>query len=382
MPRCWCIILLFTLTTTSLPARKHKTLPSDSLLSSTLPAPSKPKGLRGFLQSITEVDTNYIAPNRYHACAMLLGEKRYSFYSLSARDADGNKQELRFSPDTPFRVGPYVGFSLLFLGYTFNMGARGSSLDRSSLYLSLYSQFIGVDFYYEADANNYRLKSAKGFGDSNANNIRNVSFSGMSTYFMNLHVYYLFNNKHFSYPAAYSQSTVQKRSTGGFILGFNYTHENVKFDYTKLPSSLLYDEKGNPLMLDALKVGTVHYRDYSISAGYGYNWVFGKNFLANFTFSPTCGYNFSKGEKFNATEKLFDLDALNLDFITRASVVWNNSRYFAGVSFVSHTYSYKKPMFSIRNSLITTSFYAGFNFLKKKKYKECTQKTLQSNTIR
>ncbi len=360
-----CLLLAFT----PLYAQNGEMPAADSTSLSDLQPVSRRKGLRGFLQSITEVDTNYIAPNRYHACAMLLGEKRYSFYSLSARDADGNKQELRFSPDMPFRAGPYVGFSLLFLGYTFNIGAKGSSLDRSSIYLSLYSQFVGIDYYYEADANNYRLKSVKGFGNDVADRINDVSFSGMSTYFMNLHIYYLFNNKHFSYPAAYSQSTVQKRSTGGFILGFNYTHENVKFDYTKLPPALLHDENGNPLLLDELKVGAVHYRDYSISAGYGYNWVFGKNLLANFTFSPTFGYNFSKGEKFNASEKLFDLDALNFDLITRASVVWNNSRYFAGVSFVGHTYTYKKPMFSIRNSLMTLSFYTGFNFLKKKKYR-------------
>ena len=370
MLRWVCLFLGLLLTVSPLSAENHEHAAADSLFSSDLQPKPKRKGLRGFLQSITEVDTNYIAPNRYHACAMLLGEKRYSFYSLSAHDADGNKQELRFSPDMPFRMGPYVGFSLLFLGYTFNIGAKGSSFDRSSIYLSLYSQFVGIDYYYEADANNYRLKSASGFGNDAADGIRDMSFSGMSTYFMNLHVYYLFNNKHFSYPAAYSQSTVQKRSTGGFILGFNYTHENVRFDYTKLPSALLYDDKGHPLLLDELKVGAVHYRDYSISAGYGYNWVFHKNFLANFTFSPTFGYNFSKGEKFNASEKLFDLDALNFDFITRASVVWNNSRYFAGISLVGHTYTYKKPMFSIRNSLVTASFYAGFNFLKKKKYKK------------
>ena len=341
-------------------------LPTDSL---TYYTEKKQKGLRGFLQRITSVDTNFIQPNHYHACAMLLGEKRFSTYTLRAHNAEGDEQELSFSPNVPFRVGPYMGFSLLFLGYTFDVGAKRSSISRSSLYLSLYTQFVGIDFFYEADGNNYQLKKLKGFDNIDFNQLQDLSFSGMSTYFMNLHIYYLFNHQHFSYPAAYSQSTVQKRSTGGFILGFDYTHEKINFDYTLLPKQLLQDSQGREQLLEEMKVGNVYYRDYSVSAGYGYNWVFKKNFLINLTLTPTLGYNFSKGEKFNVQEKLFDLDALKFDFISRASLVWNNSRYFAGIAVVSHTYSYKKPTFSINNSLITTSAYIGFNFLKKKKYK-------------
>ena len=331
----------------------------------------KHHGLRDFFHSFTAIDTNFIAPQQYYACTMMLGEKRYSSYTLSTKKENGETQELRFAPNSPFRVGPYVGFSLFFWGYTFDVGAKQSSFNRSNIYLSLYTQFIGVDYYYESDIHNYRLKKVRGFNTPQANAIRDISFPGMSTYFQNLHVYYLFNNKHFSYPAAYSQSTMQKRSSGGLILGFNYTHEKINFDYSVLPQDLLKDQDGNDLLEDNLKLSSVRYRDYSISLGYGYNLVFAKNCLANLTLTPTIGYNFSKGEKFNK-EKLYDLDALNFDFISRASIVWNNSKYFAGAAIVGHTYSYKKPTFSIRNSLITASVYTGFNFIKKKKYKHGT----------
>ena len=320
-------------------------------------------------KKITAVDTNYISPNRYYASAMVLGEKQYSFFSLRTKNKDGRDQELLFSPNSPFRVGPYIGYSLFFLGYTFDFGARKSSFDRTNVSISLYSRLIGVDYVYESGMRNYKIKSVSGFGDNVAKQVRNTPFSGMSTYMINLHIYYLFNNKHFSYPAAYSQSTIQKRSSGSFILGFNYTKEKINFDYTQLPEVLLKDEKGNNLYSDELKISNVRYRDYSFSVGYGYNWAFHKNFLANLTFSPTIGYNLSEGEKFNAKEYLFDLDALNFDFISRASVVWNNSKYFAGIAVVAHTYSYKKPTFSIRNSLVTASIYAGLNFIKKRKYK-------------
>jgi hypothetical protein len=322
-----------------------------------------------FIKKLTAVDSNYISPNRYSASAMMLGEKQYSFFSLRTKNRVGGDQELLFSPNSPFRVGPYFGYSVFFLGYTFDIGAIKSSFDRTNFSLSLYSRLIGVDFLYESGMKNYKIKSVSGFGDNVAKQVKNTPFSGMSTYMVNLHVYYIFNNKHFSYPAAYSQSTIQKRSSGSFILGFNYTKEKINFDYTKLPDVLLKDADGNNLYSDELKIGNVRYRDYSFSIGYGYNWAFHKNFLANLTFSPTIGYNLSEGEKFNAKEYLFDLEALNFDFISRASLVWNNSKYFAGFAVVAHTYSYKKPTFSIRNSLVTASIYAGLNFFKKKKYK-------------
>ena len=322
-----------------------------------------------FVKKLTAVDTNYILPNRYYASTMILGEKKYSFFSLRTKNREGGDQELLFSPNSPFRIGPYIGYSLFFLGYTFDFGARKSSFDRTNFSISLYSRLISVDYVYESGMKNYKIKSVSGFGDNIAKEVKDIPFSGMSTYMMNLHIYYLFNNKHFSYPAAYSQSTIQKRSSGSFILGFNYTKEKINFDYTQLPNVLLKDEKGNNVFCDELKISNVRYRDYSFSIGYGYNWAFRKNFLANLTFSPTIGYNLSEGEKFNAKEYLFDLDALNFDFISRASIVWNNSKYFAGIAMVAHTYSYKKPTFSIRNSLVTASIYAGLNFMKKRKYK-------------
>lgn len=326
----------------------------------------KPKGFKLFLQKIAEVDTNYIELNRYNCTVMMLGEKRYSFYRLSAKNEEGHRQQLDFMPSSPFKVGPYFGYSLFFLGYTFDLGAKRYSFDRSNFYLSLYSRLFGIDYYFESGTNNYRIRSVKGFGDEVNRRARDIAFRGMSTYLQNWHLYYIFNNKHFSYPAAYSQSTRQKRSAGSFILGFNYSKERVNFDHTQLPSYILYDSEGNEQLGENLKITSVKYRDYSLSLGYAYNWVFARNWLCNGTLSPTVGYNLSEGQQFSTKETLFNLDALNLDIIGRASVVWNNAHFYAGAAAVGHTYGYKKPTFSIRNARVTLSIYAGVNFWRKK----------------
>jgi hypothetical protein len=58
------------------------------------------------------------------------------------------------------------------------------------------------------------------------------------------------------------------------------------------------------------------------------------------------------------------------DFILRAGVVYNNSKYFAGTSFVGRSYDYYRDNFSMNNGFGTLQVYAGFNFYLKKQYKK------------
>ena len=60
----------------------------------------------------------------------------------------------------------------------------------------------------------------------------------------------------------------------------------------------------------------------------------------------------------------------NIDFILRAGVVYNNSKYFVGTSFVGRTYDYYKNSFSLNNGFGTLQIYAGFNFYLKKEYRK------------
>ncbi len=63
----------------------------------------------------------------------------------------------------------------------------------------------------------------------------------------------------------------------------------------------------------------------------------------------------------------------NIDFILRVGIVYNNSKYFAGTSFVGRTYDYYRNNFSLNNGFGTLQVYAGFNFcLKKEKPQEKT----------
>lgn len=90
---------------------------------------------------------------------------------------------------------------------------------------------------------------------------------------VNLNFYYAFNGRRFSFPAAFSQSYVQKRSAGSFMLGMSMDGQ-----YTNA-----YDVMTNS------GVGNAKMRIYAlgIGAGYGYNLVAGRHWLFHLSTLPT-----------------------------------------------------------------------------------------------
>lgn len=333
--------------------------------------PKKKNKILGFLKKVMDkalsVDTNYIEKNKYRVTLMTRADWIYKSIWLRGTDDDGNRQTLYFHPKSQVTIGPYACYSLLALGWTIDIGSTFST-NNSNLYLSIYAPMIGIDFYYENDVNGYRFRKLSGFSDEIEQQCEGATFPGLSSDMTYIHAYYIFNHHHFSYPAAYSQSTVQRRSSGGFILGYSYSRQLINFDYEQLPDAFR-DSEGNILINDALKVKEIRYINHSLSLGYSYNWVFARNFLFNATASPSVGYNFTKGEK-PTSDKLYRLRNLNFDFVGKLAIVWNNNRMFAGGSFTAHTYAYEKSTFSCQNALLSAQLYFGINLWRKKSSKK------------
>lgn len=326
--------------------------------------PKKKFFLLRFLDKALSVDTTFIERNKFNVTIMTQGDWRYKTIRLRAQDEEGHHQSLYFSPKSQVTIGPYFGYSLLFFGITLDIGTQ-KLMNHTNTYLSIYAPMFGVDYYVERDVNGYKINGISGFDKEITKQSQGMSFPGMSSNMRYFHFYYIFNHRHFSYPAAYAQSTIQRKSTGAFIFGYNYSLQKINFDYEKLPSPF-YDINGNLLINEGLKVSEVRYINHSFSLGYSFNWVFAHNWLFNISASPSIGYNFTKGEKLTS-EKLYRLRNINFDFIGKTAIVWNSQRLFAGGAFTAHTYAYKKSTFSCQNSLFYAQLYMGVNLWRKKK---------------
>ena len=118
-----------------------------------------------------------------------------------------------------------------------------------------------------------------------------------------------------------------------------------------------------------LQFSKIKYSDYSLGFGYGYNWVFAKIWVSNLSLLPGIGYKKSIIDDKDFKDEHWIKD-INFDLITRAGIVYNNAKYFMGAALVLHTYDYRKPNLSVTNSFGTLRIYAGFNFWKRKEYRQ------------
>lgn len=324
-----------------------------------------------FIKSFDEYDTTYISPNYYNYTAMMQNTNFYQVYRLQATNAAGHTQSLHIAPTPSFKVGPYIGWRWIFLGYTFDIGHPKSATKTTEFNLSLYSSMLGCDLVYIRNTGDFTIRKAEGFGENADKMAKGMEFSGLDTYTTSLNAYYVFNHRHFSYPAGFAQSTVQRKSCGSWILGFRFDKQRTKFDHTRLPNFIIGNEPGaeTPLM-DEMKIAQLNYFNVSASGGYAYNWVFARNFLLSVSLSPSIGIKKMKGERLSGKEFWSNIKNFNFDFISRAGIVWNNTHWFAGASFVGHLYDYRRDRISLSNSINYFNVYAGFNFNRKKQYRK------------
>lgn len=319
------------------------------------------------LEELNNVDSLYITPQLYDYTVML--QNTTSFESFSVSGTGDKKQTLRFAPKPTFRLGGYFGWRWIFLGYTFDVGGlfggQKASKQKTEMDLSLYTSKIGIDLYYRKTGNDFRCTNLNDLFSVERPRPEGISsnFDGISLQTRGINLYYIFNHRHFSYPAAFAQSTVQRRSCGTFKLGLSLTHHKVAFDRTAV------DPKLEPYIDTSIYFDAITYNDYSINFGYAYNWVFARDFLFCASFSPGIAYtvtHYNAGEGEDESFKDFSLDRLNMDFIMRLGLVYNNTKYYAGMSFILHSFDYKNKAVRLNNSFGSLNIYLGFNFKRKK----------------
>ena len=355
------------------------------------------KTFTNFFREFSNINEKYIEPQHYNYTVMLQNTNTYEVYTLYGEDG----QRISFAPDPSWRLGPYLGWRWVFLGYTIDLkhiNMKSNHSSKKEFNLSLYSSLLGVDLFWRQTGNDYHIQRMSLGDDVNTDALRKVSFDGFKGSIKGLNLYYIFNHRKFSYPAAYSQSTKQKLSAGSWMVGLGYTQHQLEVDWDKL--SNIVDERLNQKSRNqqnqeartqqnqegeiqteakidsSLMFSKVRYSDYSATVGYGYNWVFAKNWLFNASLSVGLAYNHSRSDdpeqdKFNL--KNFNFKNFNIDGVGRFGVVWNNDKWYAGISSVIHSYNYHKDHFSTNNSFGSLNIYVGVNFGKKREYKNVKQ---------
>ena len=335
--------------------------------------PKKKGWLARLVDSFSDQDTAYVEPQHYNWALMLQSVTTFDYYRLSTTGRDG--QSITFAPQTDIRIGPYFGWRWIFLGYTIDLRNLNifSKTPRIELDASIYSARFGADIFYRRTVNNYKIRSADMGKGIDTRELEDVAFDGLEVSITGLNLYYIFNYRHFSWPAAFAQNTVQRRSCGTFKLGFSFTHHKVTLDPSKL------DARIEPLIDPSMYFDEIKYNDYGINFGYAYNWVPRRNWLLCASFTPQLAYNVVYVDREEARHNIAEAELnrflnfrdnrFSIDFILRLGLVYNDTKWYAGASFILHSFNHHNEQVRFNNAFGSLNFYVGFNFKKKKEFR-------------
>ena len=152
----------------------------------------------------------------------------------------------------------YLGFSLSAALNPAKLMGRYSDFE---LNLNSYSRRFGFDFIYQ-DAHNFT-----GWHDMEGMERIELPADMLSVKTLNLNAYYAFNSRRFSYPAAFSQSYIQRRSAGSFLLAASGMGQHATLSWEQ------------EMQIKMTNIG--------LGAGYGYNYVPSQGWLLHISALPT-----------------------------------------------------------------------------------------------
>ena len=274
--------------------------------------------LRGRLDSLLE--KNY---NKVNYDTTYIGRPDATLTLKARTSVSGNDMRIRQDVEgvrvkADLETSHMVNFSLsanykgLAAGISLNPAKLKGRNNDFEFNLNYYSNRFSVDA-------SYQMSKTMAGDVYNGDNSFHIGRGMLKTRVLNVAGYYVFNYKRFSFPAAFTQTYIQKRSAGSWLLGFSYQGGSLKTT----------DEA--PDAMPALRFYVGH---FGIGGGYGYNWVLHRKWLLHLSALHTLvvgDYNnvTIDGEKRKVHGKFPEL-ILN----ERAAVVYNmGAKKFAGLSF-------------------------------------------------
>lgn len=312
--------------------------------------------LTGFNKFFMGCDTTYITPQQYNITTQAELSYWHDYYNIRSRE---NNKRMVIESEPSMVLGGYVYYSIFGFGLSWNLNdlgkptgeTNGTSIRRG---FSIHTARLFAEIFTYSSGKTARITHLSDFDFKD----RDKSFSGLNSNLFGVQAFYIFNNRRFSWPAAFGENAVQRKSCGSFTLGFQYNKQKITLNEKELPPYLVNE------IDSTLIFRRVDYNDYSLSIGYAYNCVLGRNLLLAISLQPSLGYRRSNIEGSNFTHNI--LNNLSTDLTTRASFFWNNTKLFSGLILELHTYSYRQDDLGLTNTYGTLKFVFGFNCWRKR----------------
>lgn len=254
---------------------------------------------------------------------------------------NGVKYNTNLSTDEKTTMSIGVNYRGIAAGVALNPAKlKGKNIDYEFNF-NTYSNRLSLDASYQSSKT---LSGDFMFGDNEAYLERGT----IDMRVLNVAGYYTFNYRRFSFPAAFTQSYIQKRSAGSWLAGFCY-----QGGVMKSPGD---ESQGIP----SLRMFVGH---FAIGAGYGYNLVVGKRWLFHLSSLPTFIILNRNNIKTNDEKRKIGYHFPEMLFNERIAVVYNISdRYFLAATGVINHSLYRSDKAFVRQNKWRTRACFGIRF--------------------
>jgi hypothetical protein len=187
------------------------------------------------------------------------GIDRSALALASSENGQHFKSEMEANRKATLSVGvSYLGLSL---SASLNPAKMMGKYRDFELNFNSYGRRFGFDIVYQ-DAKNFT-----GWHDHDGMERVQLPDGKLKVKTLNLNAFYVFNSRRFSYPAAFSQSYIQRRSAGSFLLAASGMGQHATLDWDQ------------EMRLKMTNIG--------LGAGYGYNYVPAQGWLLHISALPT-----------------------------------------------------------------------------------------------
>jgi len=287
------------------------------------------KSLSGYL--IAKKDTNYIT-SYYNDLIIRLysGEKTHS---LDLNDLN-SPYHLKYLPNGYFNLGAGVNFRSFGLSLATkipifqNSEIKHGETKRFGIQSYIYSSKFTVDLLTSFLKGYYLVNSSTHI--SSFTKDKDYQRPDISSANIGISVNYIFNNAHFSYRAAFSDTEQQKRSAGSLIAGGSIVSYQTKADSSIVPHEI--DPKYFLKSRDISKSGVLA---FNANIGYAYSLIFLKNGV--FTLS----YILGTGVQDNTFDREVDSEInrwrFSMNHSGRIGIGYRFNRYYLRIGIIRST---------------------------------------------
>lgn len=286
---------------------------SDSLNSKMAPKAKR----KAFLSRIDSLLTQRYRKGDFDTVYLVRPDTKWVFtgrwnVSGSEIEAKGMENGQHFTSDMEAAYKSTFSIGASYLGLSLNLSLNPAKImGRYSDFefnINAYGKRFGFDFIYQ-DAHNF-----SGFHEAEGKERMTLPSDLLSLKTLNVNTYYAFNYRRFSYPAAFTQSYIQRRSAGSFMLGMSVQKQNGK---------VTGENKGKFSMTNI-----------GVGAGYGYNYVPVRKWLLHISCHPTFILYSKTSLTMGDTRVPLHYHFPEVIITSRGAVVYQMGNKFAGLSMV------------------------------------------------